>query len=750
MFPSPAIIESAHSAAPWAVYLGFLVSAGIPSFVRQWPRILRDTLVFLLFGILSGFGLRPEGGWNQPYLFAMLLAGAGMLVLWFRGPRNRISPPDPSDRRLWTWVLAGAWPVLMGLVAILELLQADLRRAEARASEVASLIARSALQTFERTLPEGSPDFSSPGIPLAVFIDEWKATGATRFEAPEWWLSGDSAFRGRWEKAAAVPFTEAANPWRAIATGIGGEGSAVARFFEVRHGSRQGAVADPVSALDQIRMESPNVRTPSGIPIAVLAWREMFRLPKPADTRIGSALQGSFLEDVRQRPAIWWPSFREALEAGWSVDDTEWSRVVEMLRRLENDTPWRQAVARILERSPGSDRLWVHGPGGRRLLQLRDRPWNNPATAFGLGQQARFGSLYAEESIQAALHAAAGLPAFRSGSGFGIRFRLAGEVLSGVGTPDTSTWKALSEASPLIPSPGDGLRVEVGLADPASYFASVRRQTAWSAGFGISTAAALLVAITLGRRSYLKLQDLTEAQTNFVAGVTHELRAPLASVRLLAENLQRGADTSAERRQEYYGLMVRECRRLGTLVQNVLDWSRIERGRRSYEPRCCDLPALVAETAQVLQPQFDQRCVRLILRLPKPAADPDAWEAMIDPDALQQALVNLLDNALKHSPSDSEVVVSLERDTLEWTLTVTDSGPGIPETEQERIFDQFHRLGSELQRETEGIGIGLSIVRHIVEGHDGRIRVASRPGQGASFVATFPAEPRDPATGETP
>ena len=166
MFPSPAIIESAHSAAPWAVYLGFLVSAGIPSFVRQWPRILRDTLVFLLFGILSGFGLRPEGGWNQPYLFAMLLAGAGMLVLWFRGPRNRISPPDPSDRRLWTWVLAGAWPVLMGLVAILELLQADLRRAEARASEEASLIARSALQTFERTLPKGSPDFSSSGIPL--------------------------------------------------------------------------------------------------------------------------------------------------------------------------------------------------------------------------------------------------------------------------------------------------------------------------------------------------------------------------------------------------------------------------------------------------------------------------------------------------------------------------------------------------------------------------------------------------------
>jgi signal transduction histidine kinase len=630
----------------------------------------------------------------------------------------------------------------MGLATLLDLLHSDLRRAEARAAEESAVLARSAVDAFERSFPEGLTDPPSIELPLALSLEEWLATGATRFEAPEWWQSAEPAFRGRWEMAAALPFAEAANPWRNLGAGIDGEASAVAHFLEVRHGVRHGGIADPVSAIDEVRAASPNIRTPSGMPVAVLAWRELFRLPRPADARVGSALRGAFLEDVRQRPAIWWPSLRESLEAGWANGDADWTRVVETLRRLEGTTPWRQAVARALERGSGPDFHWVRGPEGSRLLHFRNRP----EISFRPGQTFRSGALYPETAVLGAFRAAADLPSLRTGSGFGVRFRFGNEALNVDGLPDASDWKPLSEAGPSASAPGGGFRVEVGLADPALYFAAVRRQVAWSGGLGTAAALALIGAIFLGRRAYLKLQDLTEAQTNFVAGVTHELRAPLASVRLLAENLQRGSDASPERRQEYYGLMVRECRRLGTLVQNVLDWSRIERGRRTYEPRRCDLPALVAGTAEVLQPQFDSRRVRLVVRLPLEDVEP----AELDPDALQQALVNLLDNALKHSPEGSEVVVTLERDAGAWTLAVADSGPGIPEAEQERIFDRFHRLGSELRRETEGIGIGLSIVKHIVEGHGGRIRVDSRPGKGARFVATLPAGHRESANGGTP
>lgn len=748
MNPLPAITESfARGAAPWFAYLGFLVSAGVPGFLRRLPRGLRVVLAFLCHGAaIAGFTSGGAGGWAQPSFFVLVVAAAAVVALGFRPPRAPASSGDPTDRRLWTWVLAGAWPVLLGLATLLDLLHSDLRRAEARAAEESVVLARSAVDAFERSLPEGLTDPPSIELPLALSLEEWLATGATRFEAPEWWQSAGAGFRSRWDAASTVPFAEPANPWRNLGAGIDGEGSAVARFLEVRHGVRHGGQADPLAVIDEVRAASPNVRTPSGVPVSVLAWRELFRLPRPTEPRAGSALRGAFLEDIRQRPAVWWPTLREALESGWADGDPDWIQVVEKLRRMEATTPWRQAVARALERDSSADFRWVAGPDGRRLLRFRNLPRNPAENGFRPVPPVRSGTLYPENQVQSALRLVGNLPSFRQGKPFGVRFRLGNEALNAEGLPDASDWRPLSEAGPSASAPGGGFRVEVGLADPALYFAAVRRQVAWSGGLGTAAALALIGAIFLGRRAYLKLQDLTEAQTNFVAGVTHELRAPLASVRLLAENLQRGSDASPERRQEYYGLMVRECRRLGTLVQNVLDWSRIERGRRAYEPRRCDLPALVAGTAEVLQPQFDSRRVRLVLRLPREGLEP----AELDPDALQQALVNLLDNALKHSPEGSEVVVTLERDAGVWTLAVADSGPGIPEAEQERIFDRFLRLGSELRRETEGIGIGLSIVKHIVEGHGGRIRVDSRPGQGARFVATLPAGLRESANGGTP
>src|SRR5439155_11941532 len=192
----------------------------------------------------------------------------------------------------------------------------------------------------------------------------------------------------------------------------------------------------------------------------------------------------------------------------------------------------------------------------------------------------------------------------------------------------------------------------------------------------------------------------------------------------------------ASKQKEYLHLMGQECRRLSGLIDNILDFSRIDDGRKQFEFSATDVEALAGETLKMLEPYAAARKVSLVLKLaavapPKPSAP------ILDGLALRQALLNLLDNAIKHSPEGNTVTVGVE-----WTgidnggrpcvlLWVEDHGAGIPAEEHEKIFDRFYRRGSELNRETQGIGIGLTIVKHIVEAHGGRVLVRSALGREA-------------------
>ena len=184
-------------------------------------------------------------------------------------------------------------------------------------------------------------------------------------------------------------------------------------------------------------------------------------------------------------------------------------------------------------------------------------------------------------------------------------------------------------------------------------------------------------------------------------------------------------------------------KRLGTLVENVLDFSRIEQGRKEYVPEPIHLPRLVRETVRILAPVAGERDVVLRVEV---TPEGEGFEVAADAAALQQALLNLVDNALKHAPAGSAVEVWLERGTdpkHPVRLSVRDSGPGIPAEDHERIFERFYRRGSELRRETQGVGLGLAIVRHVVEGHGGRVWVESEPGLGAVFCVELPVEGRE-------
>jgi signal transduction histidine kinase len=328
----------------------------------------------------------------------------------------------------------------------------------------------------------------------------------------------------------------------------------------------------------------------------------------------------------------------------------------------------------------------------------------------------------------------------------------------------------LAVASP--PGMESLLRVKVHLVDAPGLFA---RQQARTRLFGLligASAVAAIIGFLSARNAFYRQQRLAEMKSNFVSSVSHELRAPIASVRLMAESLERGTVTDPARRQEYFRFIVQECRRLGTLIENVLDFARIEQGRKRYETEPSDVRGLIQATVKLMEPAAASRQVTLVAELPETAAAFDS-AAKMDPQAMQQALINLIDNALKHSPAGSQVKVGFDSGPdhgrsrpctgargsqptaearepngastawpapAELCLYVEDKGPGIPREEHERIFERFYRRGSELRRDTQGVGIGLSIVKHIVEAHGGHVRVESEPGHGSRFTIVLPLE----------
>jgi len=299
---------------------------------------------------------------------------------------------------------------------------------------------------------------------------------------------------------------------------------------------------------------------------------------------------------------------------------------------------------------------------------------------------------------------------------------------------------------------GHAFTVTIELADANALYASYSVRLWMAIGLVFTATLAAFGGLVGAWRAFDRQRRLGEMQSNFVASASHELRAPITSVSLMVESLERGTIEPGERQREYLSVIGQECRRLSSLVENLLDFSRIDRGRREYRFEPADLPALVAQTADAMRPYATRQHVNLVCQTPAATA---LSPLSVDRGALQQALVNLADNAIKHSPAGSEVLVGLDvvtdgavgsaREPGRIRLFVTDRGPGIPVDEQERIFEPFYRCGSELRRETQGVGLGLSIVKHVAEAHGGRVVVANNSGSGCTFAIELPI-PTEPAS----
>lgn len=223
-------------------------------------------------------------------------------------------------------------------------------------------------------------------------------------------------------------------------------------------------------------------------------------------------------------------------------------------------------------------------------------------------------------------------------------------------------------------------------------------------------------------------------QTDFVNKVSHDLRTPLTSIRMFVETLQLGRLPDPERQREALEIIAEETGRLSGLINRLLDWARMESGRRTYQFVRQPVEPIVEAALQAFEPQRLSHPFRLVR-----AIEPGLPPVMADREALAGALLDLLNNAHKYTGPEKVITVGAALSGPTVLLTVSDNGPGIALPDQKRIFEKFYRARDPMDRSIEGSGLGLAMVKHIVGAHGGKVSVASELGHGATFTVALPA-----------
>jgi signal transduction histidine kinase len=280
-----------------------------------------------------------------------------------------------------------------------------------------------------------------------------------------------------------------------------------------------------------------------------------------------------------------------------------------------------------------------------------------------------------------------------------------------------------------------GLQGELAAADNLA-----RANFAYNMTLSAVLAVVLIAGITLTLRTALREMRLSAMKNEFVSNVSHELRTPLSSIRVFGEFMRRGRVTEQDKVREYGSYIETESRRLTQLINNILDFSRIESGRKVYEFEPADIEEVVAGTLNT----FGVRLRNSDMELDFHGPEEPLPELRVDANAIDRAVANLLDNAVKYSNGGGEISVGLVRQDGEVLISVTDRGIGIPPDEQQRIFERFHRVSTGAVHDVKGSGLGLSLVQHIVKAHGGRVTVDSEVGKGSTFTIVLPVADAGP------
>jgi signal transduction histidine kinase len=505
-----------------------------------------------------------------------------------------------------------------------------------------------------------------------------------------------------------------------IATNPAEEAIANARFLQLRAESRLLNPAEAIAKLRRFKWEDWRVLTESGLPIGGLLFAEIIR--RSHETGPTEALWQELGNQIFNHSGYLTPLLLDQVESLAATDPNH----------RESLTAWRHRW-RGLERARGigeaiqrsgklqgitTTNLWVEHEGTRWFCDLRPSQIHRHTSSNGLAviftnsvTQVRFHQQRLVERIFARTLREV-VPLKQSHFGYTVELEgqpltlppltEAAEPLSPDNVLALGEFRLSLPGRMLLNHPQPGQEPELGpefetlpshprfvlrvhLVDRARLFAAYRQRLWLFGGLIFASAGAAFVGVFMARRSFLREQRLNELKTNFVSSVSHELRAPIASVRLMAENLERGKVAGADKLAEYTGFIGQECRRLSALIENVLDFGRIEQGRKQYEFEPTDLGKLVADTVRLMQPYAEERGVKLhtefegrdscrpeeadheAAKLTAGGSDESQGgkspavpvELNLDGRAIQQALINLLDNAIKHSPSGAEVAIAL-------------------------------------------------------------------------------------------
>jgi signal transduction histidine kinase len=626
--------------------------------------------------------------------------------------------------------------------------------------------------------------------PMNFLLDSngnfWDLTYEDAPQPPEWFTKMNDAQQRTWsalresdsEKIAANEISRKAEDF--LGTAPPEPARKYAEFIQLRAQSASQSDPDAFDSLLGFATNCPDTITDTGLPLSNLVMAELLRRAQPGATN--TAIQKQLEFEARYRPSLLIPALLDEAEQRFAGSDRRFAESVKQLRSIWQTREVQHEIAEQIKLKGipigvGTiTNFWMTGwfcllqPENVITAHLVQTGGTNRIVAASTNvftEVIPFSYSFLEQSFEESLvEARISVPDY-----FSLSTLLEGTIVLGP-FDRMETWMPNREPDPvlaerqftlaetgsnggednaeaktidLMPShPRLTMRVDLDLDRRNLLYAQQRqRQIIFGALIGFSTLAAL-IGFIMARRAFSTQLGLSEAKSNFVSSVSHELRAPIASVRLMAESLERGKVSEAPKQNEYFRFIVQECRRLSSLIENVLDFSRIEQGRKQYEFEPTDLAALTRETVKLMEPYATERGVTLEIakseiRNPKSELD-------VDGRAMQQALVNLMDNAIKHSPKGAVINVGFECDGSLARLWVEDHGPGIPPEEHEKIFERFYRLGSELRRETQGVGIGLSIVRHIVEAHGGKVTVRSSVGQGSRFTIELPATSKLPTT----
>jgi signal transduction histidine kinase len=309
-----------------------------------------------------------------------------------------------------------------------------------------------------------------------------------------------------------------------------------------------------------------------------------------------------------------------------------------------------------------------------------------------------------------------------------------------VSTPDghdlfasSGLWSEYSKETTLDKELG-ALRIQVALTETAADRLIIgglpRNRVPLLIGLLAITAGLMAVAFVQLRRE----RELVRLRANFVSGVSHELRTPLAQIRMFGETLLLNRVRSSDEHRRSLEIIVQESQRLTQLIENVLQFGRVERGAAVVTPVPERVDVRLHDIVEGFEPLARSRRTSIARRIDEDIVAP------VDADALRQIVLNLLDNALKYGPSGQTIVVTCRRDGDFAVIGIEDEGPGVSEAESSRIWDPYYRV-AQYGAAVGGTGIGLTIVKRLTEMHRGRVRV-ERGVRGARFVVELPGAQR--------